>query len=88
MVKVDFLNPVDFLETRTMILVINSYMAQLLLQSAKGNQLELNDYVPTCYTVYGETLADCRLQTILIGLNSAPVSLNSAQVRLFTVSYR
>lgn len=57
-VVVDFLFPVDFLETRTMILVINSDMAQLILQSAKENQLELNGYVQTCYT-----LSVCHLQT-------------------------
>ena len=62
MAMVDFLIPVDFLEARTTILVINSDMAQLILQSAKENQLELNDYAPTCYTVYDT----CRLQTTLI----------------------
>ena len=45
MAVVDFLFPVDFVESRIRILVINSGMAQLIPQSAKENQLELNGHV-------------------------------------------
>ena len=47
MAVVDFLLPVDFVESMTRILVINSDMAQLILQSARENQLELNGLCST-----------------------------------------
>ena len=52
MAVADFLFPVDFLESRTMILVTNSDKVQLILQSAKENQQELNEYAPAHYMVY------------------------------------
>lgn len=54
MVVADFLFPVDFLESRTVILVTNSDKVQLILQSAKENQQELhvNENAPAHYMVY------------------------------------
>ena len=66
-VVADFLFPVDFWETRTVILVINSDMAQLILQSGKENQLVINKRLcSTMLHVYTQcvTLADCRLHLI------------------------